>query len=991
MFSERGNIMKKLLSLFWAIFVIFLFCCVPASAASFDGGNGTENNPYKISTYEQLNQIRNYSNKYFIQTNNISVPEGTNWTPIENFSGEYDGNGYSIDGLKISISNKLGDVYSAFIINNSGYIHNLEFNNLNVNANAQTISTTSTYKSYVSYASGIASTNNGIIENCGISGYISSSSGLNTAYCGGIVLTNKGEIRYCYNKCQVSASNGYNYAYAGGIAFSTSGTIYSCYNMGAISTWGLYGTTGGIVASGSGTNVVNCYNCGDVSANSEYYESRASAIGTNSTSSYWNIDSKQIIKKPYSGDSGKKGCSGSDQTISKTSAEMKSKEFVTLLNQQLDEPKWLQDENNINNGYPILGFQNKLICSLPSGTYSDVQALELSTTINGSEILYSTDGSAPYIKYTAPIEIYKTSTVRISVLKNDVVCGNYSFDYVIPLPQTYSTVPSGTYNNIQKVKLDTNITSCDIYYTTDGSTPSDLSTKYNGEIEIYKTTTLKTIAIKNEVTGPVSTYNFTLPAPVVSVSKGNGVYHSPVEVDISVTPNWYDEIYYTLDGTIPTKSSLIYNKAISIDENCVLKILVCYKGIEESIVQYTYEFSPTISTDIEPGSYEEIKYINLTPSIPSYDVYYTTDGTNPTTLSNKYDIPIEIYKTTTIKAVAIKNNTQGSCFSFKYTLPTSRVTSNISSGDFDKPIQVELNSSVAWYDKIYYTLDGTQPDNTSLLYTEPIVLNENTTLKAVSYYKNDGSSIKQFSYTFTPAVSANVDSGTYSEVKSITLNSSIDEYDIYYTLDGSDPKTNGILYQNPIEIYKTTTLKIVAIKNSSSSKTKTYTYSFPQPTVSVNNNIVFSSDKKVEIISNISGYEIYYTLDGSTPSKENGTKYTVPFNILETSILKVIALKEDVQSNVMETTLYVSPAFPLSIKESVQNDIKLAHGENNKFALCSNGTVRSSYSTYSNNYKIINDSWRMIKDILDMWVRQVARLVRTLTSVYGRTDLLSTH
>lgn len=55
MFSERGNIMKKLVNLFWVIFVVFLFCCAPASAASFNGGNGTENNPYKISTYEQLN------------------------------------------------------------------------------------------------------------------------------------------------------------------------------------------------------------------------------------------------------------------------------------------------------------------------------------------------------------------------------------------------------------------------------------------------------------------------------------------------------------------------------------------------------------------------------------------------------------------------------------------------------------------------------------------------------------------------------------------------------------------------------------------------------------------------------------------------------------------------------------------------------------------------------------------------------------------------
>ena len=42
---------------------------------------------------------------------------------------------------------------------------------------------------------------------------------------------------------------------------------------------------------------------------------------------------------------------------SKTSEEMKSSAFVDLLNQGLETPVWIQDINNINNGYPILGFQ----------------------------------------------------------------------------------------------------------------------------------------------------------------------------------------------------------------------------------------------------------------------------------------------------------------------------------------------------------------------------------------------------------------------------------------------------------------------------------------------------------------------------------------------------------------------------------------------------------------------------------------------------------
>ena len=50
---------------------------------------------------------------------------------------------------------------------------------------------------------------------------------------------------------------------------------------------------------------------------------------------------------------------------------------------------------------------------------------------------------------------------------------------------------------------------CDIYYTTDGSTPDDKAPPYEGEFELSATTTVKAIAYKGELYGSVASKTFT--------------------------------------------------------------------------------------------------------------------------------------------------------------------------------------------------------------------------------------------------------------------------------------------------------------------------------------------------------------------------------------------------------------------------------------------------------------------------------------------------
>ena len=117
-----------------------------------------------------------------------------------------------------------------------------------------------------------------------------------------------------------------------------------------------------------------------------------------------------------------------------------------------------------------------------------------------------------------------------------------------------------------------------VYYTLDGGTPSDKAAKYEKEITLAKSTTVKAIAVKNGFeNSDVSVREVVLAAatPVISIKDGTAeIKTATVGADI----------YYTTDGSVPTAKSLKYSKPFMTDGIKVLKAIAVKNGYENSAV-----------------------------------------------------------------------------------------------------------------------------------------------------------------------------------------------------------------------------------------------------------------------------------------------------------------------------------------------------------------------------------------------------------------------
>jgi hypothetical protein len=357
-----------------------------------------------------------------------------------------------------------------------------------------------------------------------------------------------------------------------------------------------------------------------------------------------------------------------------------------------------------------------------------------------------------------------------------------------------------------------------IYYTTDGTAPTTASSVYGGPITVNSTATIQAVAqASGDLLSAVASAAYTIQAPVVTavpvLSPAGGSYAAPTVVTITDATS-AAIIYYTTNGSTPTTASPVYNGPITLNASATVKAVAQAPGDTLSgVAGASYNLTtanPVIS--FTGGNYVAPGSVTITDATPGAVIYYTTDGTSPTTASTPYSGPITLNASARVKAVAqAPGDRLSGGASASYTLTTATPVISFSGGKYVAPGAVTITDTTPGA-VIYYTTDGTTPTTASTLYSGLITLNASARVKAVAQAPGDtlsgGASANYTLATATPVITPGT--GTYATSNAVTIADATPGAVIYYTTNGSTPTAASTVYSGSITINVNATVKAIA-------------------------------------------------------------------------------------------------------------------------------------------------------------------------------------
>jgi hypothetical protein len=475
------------------------------------------------------------------------------------------------------------------------------------------------------------------------------------------------------------------------------------------------------------------------------------------------------------------------------------------------------------------------------GRYTTSQTVMLSSTAAGANIYYTLDGSTPTTSSTLyandPIVVAAATTVKaISVAdgfaNSAVATASYTFQAATPA----FSPRGGTYSAAQTVSLSSITPDAVIYYTLDGSTPTTSSIPYAEAIPVTQNATIKAIAtVASWSNSSAATANYALKPATPDFSLQGKTYDSPQTVALShAVPEAV--LYYTLDGSTPTTSSIPYAEAIPVTQNATIKAIATVAGwSNSSTATETYTLRPAAPIfSVKGGTFSGPQTVSLTAAHADAVIYYTSDGSTPTTSSIQYAEPIPVVQNTTLRAIAaVPGWSNSSTASATYALKTATPGFSPGGGTYSDAQSVSLSCVMAEA-RIYYTTDGSTPTTSSLPYLGLIVVSEPTVLKAIAVAPGwSNSSTATATYALRAAAPTfSLVEGTYEGPLSITIGDAGPGATIYFTTDGSTPKSSSEIYAEPITVTSTTTIKAMAAGSGwaqSATASATYTILIEPP------------------------------------------------------------------------------------------------------------------------------------------------------------------
>lgn len=394
---------------------------------------------------------------------------------------------------------------------------------------------------------------------------------------------------------------------------------------------------------------------------------------------------------------------------------------------------------------------------------------------------------------------------------------------------------------------------------------------------------------------------------------------------------------YEINGRNP-KSISYKNMTISFDDAVYFySRIAAYKDRTNSLIgnirvlalynkDYSTETRALYSTSTNPftvtaqssknnnGTYT----LKLTASQTS-TIYYTINGTIPTTNSYKYTGSLIISNNTWVRYFAVNNkNEQTPVLSFgvyRASIPYVTSKSILTNNNFENKINISTSEPSI----IYYSLNGTKPSIQSPQYTGTLTINNNTLVQFFSITTSNNKRSATYYYKLqnpTPYVTILNTTEVQDNHQNVTIIAN-KPGTIYYTRNGSTPTRNDKIYTSGtiLDLSVKTQLRAILVDEDGKSSNVVF-YQAPQiitppitvikPITTLNTN----NNQQIQFITNNENSTIYYTTDGSNPRNSSTIKTAKPnskITIKKTTYLNYYT--KDTEGYTSANYLYRTPQF----------------------------------------------------------------------------------
>ena len=212
-----------------------------------------------------------------------------------------------------------------------------------------------------------------------------------------------------------------------------------------------------------------------------------------------------------------------------------------------------------------LGNITSIVFDCNSSSYATALGNSISgSTVNSDMVTVTLDGSSNSFSVAS-----LSKQVRLDAL---TVTYEAAGEGEVSKPVTPSLTAGGNFVGSIEVEISCATEGAEIYYTTDGTEPTEDSEAYIEPFEITETTTVKAIAINEAGASNVATAEYTRVAATPEITfDGEATFEDVIEVAIEIAEG--TTAYYTLNGKTPTEDSDECPESLTIKADATLQVI----------------------------------------------------------------------------------------------------------------------------------------------------------------------------------------------------------------------------------------------------------------------------------------------------------------------------------------------------------------------------------------------------------------------------------